>query len=348
MKSQLKPLAVLLIAVTIFGLSCTKEADSKPQFIFKPGPNNETAAKINGEMISYDQLLTGLENDIYEAQMKVYEIKMNALRGLVIKKFMEADPKYKGDADKFLQENIANNIKVSDKEVDKFASERKIPKQNLNAQLKERIKDFLKKEKTQEAIDQWLATKTKDKPVEVYLNEPKRPVKDVQVGDAPYMGGSDATVTVVEFSDFQCPFCQRGAEIMTQLKKDYGKKVKIAFKHFPLPFHNHAKKAAEAAICAEELKKGHFWKMHDKMFADQSGLDTNGLVAKAKEIGLKEADFKKCLESGKFAAAVSKDMEQGKTVGVKSTPTFFVNGQLVNGAQPVEVFKKIIDAELAK
>ncbi len=348
MKLRSKPMAFALLAVTLIGLSCTKEVDSKPQFIFKPAPNENAAAKVNGEVVTYDTLLNGVESELYEAEMKVYELKMNALRGMVLKKYMEADPAYKGDNDKFLQEVIAKDIKVSDKEVMKFAKDRKIPETNLNDELKSRIKDFLKKEKTQGAIDSWLGMKTKSSPIEVYIKEPKRPVKNVEVGDAPFMGGADAKVTIVEFSDFQCPFCKKGADLMTELKSAYGKKIKVAFKHFPLPFHNHAKKAAEAAMCAESMKKGTFWKMHDKMFADQSGLAMDGLVAKAKSIGLSEDDFKKCLNEGKFSMAVQKDIEQGKSIGVKSTPTFFVNGQLVNGAQPMEVFKKIIDQELKK
>lgn len=348
MKLRFKPMAMVLLALTLIGLSCTKEADSKPQFIFKPAPNENAAAKINGEVVTYDKLLNGVESELYEAQMKVYELKMNALRGLVLKTYMEADPAYTGDNEKFLNEVIAKNIKVSDKEIMKFAEERKIPKANLNDELKSRIEDFLKKEKTQGAIDQWLAMKTKESPVEVYIDEPNRPVKNVEVGDAPFMGGADAKVTIVEFSDFQCPFCKKGADLMNDLKKAYGNKIKVAFKNFPLPFHNHAKKAAEAAMCAESMKKGSFWKMHDKMFADQTGLAMDGLVAKAKSIGLSEEEFKSCLTSGKFSAAVQKDIAQGKSVGVKSTPTFFVNGQLVNGAQPMEVFKKIIDEELKK
>lgn len=346
-KTLMSLMAVVAVSLGLF-LSCSKEADSKPQFIFKPAPNKDVAAKINGKDVTYDELLEGVENELYEAEMKVHEIKMNRLRALVLKKFMEADPAYKGDNDKFLNEQIASSIKVTDKAVMAFAKERNIPKENLNAQLKDRIKKFLQNEEKQKAIDNWIAKKTKNKPVEVYLTRPTRPVKDVSAGDAPFMGGADAKVTIVEFSDFQCPFCARGAKLMTELKKKYGNKVKVAFKNFPLPFHNHAKKAAEAGLCAYEQNKDKFWKLHDKMFADQSGLNKDGLVAKAVSIGLDKKKFETCLSSGKHAARVNADMEEGKKVGVKSTPTFFVNGKMVNGAQPIEVFSELIDEELAK
>lgn len=339
-------LAMCLGLGTFF--ACTKEVDSKPQFIFKPAPNNKAAAKINGNIVTYDELLSGVESELYEAEMKVYEIKYNQLRAMVLKKFMESDPNYKGNNDKFLDEHIAKGVTVSDKEVDAFVAERKIPKNNLNDQLTSRIKQFLMKEKKQQAIDAWIAKKTQNSPVEVYLEKPSRPVKDIAVGNSPFMGKADAKVTIVEFSDFQCPFCSRGADIMNELKKKYEGKIKVVFKHFPLPFHTDAPLASEAALCAEEQKKGNFWKMHDLMFADQQKLKKSDLVAKAKKVGVKEEDFKKCLDSRKFKSAVDADMELGKKVGVKSTPTFFVNGQMVNGAQPVEIFSEIIDEELAK
>ena len=116
MTNRFKTLSLLLIgSIVALGLffSCTKEVESKPNFIFKPAPNKETAAKINGQTITFSELTEGVENDLYEAEMKVYEIKMNRLRALVLKKFMEADPKYKGDNDKFLNEHIAGKIKVS-------------------------------------------------------------------------------------------------------------------------------------------------------------------------------------------------------------------------------------------
>jgi protein-disulfide isomerase len=155
-------------------------------------------------------------------------------------------------------------------------------------------------------------------------------------------------VTLVEFSDFQCPYCAKGATILGQLKKKYGKKVKIVFKNFPLPFHNHAEKAAVAGLCANEQSPDLFWKMHDEMFANQDKLDEAGLKAAAKKIGVKVEPFEKCLAENKHLDQVKTQIEDGKKVKVKSTPTFFVNGQLVNGAQPLEVFTEIIDEELAR
>jgi len=329
-------------------VSCTKEAKSEPRFIFKPAPNKDAAAKIAGNVITVDEMVEGYESDLYQAELKVYEIKMNRIRALALKKFMESDKRYKGNNDAFLNDIIAKGVKVSNSDINKFIKERKVPKERVDEKMKGQIKQYLLGQKKQEAIDLWMAKQTQKSPIEVYISKPERPVKDVPVGDAPTMGGESAKVTIVEFSDFQCPYCKRGATIMNDLKKKYGKKVKIAFKQFPLPFHNDAKPAAQAALCAHKQNKKLFWKMHDKMFDDQKGLSREGLLAKGSAIGVKKADFEKCLDDPSMAKMVEADIELGKKVGVKSTPTFFVNGKLVNGAQPVEVFSEIIDEELAK
>ena len=245
----------LIIGVFTFGfVACTKDVESKPNFIFKKAPNTKTGIKIAGKDYSQDELFKGIENDLYEAEMKVYEIKFNRLNAFVLEKLMESHPKKKGlTNDEFLEKYITKGAKPTDKDVDAFIVERKIPKTHMNDQMKERIKGFLSLELKKKYIQKWIAKETKNNSVEIYINKPERPVFDVKVGDAPFMGGADAKVTIVEFSDFQCPFCKKGETIMNAIKKKYGKKVKIAFKQFPLPFHNHAKGAAEAALCAKDL-----------------------------------------------------------------------------------------------
>ena len=130
---------------------------------------------------------------------------------------------------------------------------------------------------------------------------------------------------------------------MEELKKKYGNKIKIVFKNFPLPFHVFAKKAAEAGFCAYEQGQKKFWMMYDKMFSDQSKLSETDLKKAAKLIGLDTKKFNSCLDSNKYSKQVEQDLAYGKQIGVKSTPTFFVNGQLINGAHPSKVFEDIID-----
>lgn len=340
---------VFALIITALVWSCTKEAKSKASYVFKKAPDNTTAAKLNGKTITHSEITEGIEAELYEAKMKVHELKMNKLKAIVLEKLMNNHPQKKDlSNDQFLETVIASKAKVEKADIDKFVKERNIPKDHINDQMTERIKGFLLREKKKEAIDKWVQEQTSKAPVEVYMTPPTRPVFDVQAGDAPFMGGADAKVTVIEFSDFQCPFCAKGAEIVSQLKKKYGNKIKVAFKNYPLPFHNHAQKAAEAGLCVNEQSKAKFWEMHDAMFADQAGLAEEALKTKVGKLGLDVSKFTKCLSSGKFAEKVKSDMEEGKKIGVKSTPTFFVNGMMINGAHPIEVFSELIDAELSK
>jgi protein-disulfide isomerase len=168
--------------------------------------------------------------------------------------------------------------------------------------------------------------------------------QDVKVGDAPTTGPASAKVTVVAFSDFQCPFCSRAVPVMKQIEDEYKGKVRIAFKQLPLPFHDKAHLAAEAALAAHE--QGKFWPMHDKLFANQQSLDRPSLEKYAEELGLNMGKFKAALDSGKFKDRVDREAKEGNAVGATGTPTFFINGKKLVGAQPFDQFKTAIDAEL--
>ncbi|MFL5347990.1 MAG: DsbA family protein [Hyalangium sp.] len=172
------------------------------------------------------------------------------------------------------------------------------------------------------------------------------PVQKIEVGKAPVKGPANAPVTIVEFSDFECPFCGRVTPTLKQLEDEYKGKIKIAFKHQPLPFHSHAHLAATAAMAAGE--QGKFWEMHDKLFANQRALERADLEKYAQELKLDMNKFKQALDTDKFKAALDADSAEGMRVGANGTPTFFINGRSVVGAQPIENFKKVIDEELKK
>ncbi|WP_141593804.1 MULTISPECIES: thioredoxin domain-containing protein [unclassified Myxococcus] len=172
------------------------------------------------------------------------------------------------------------------------------------------------------------------------------PVQKVDVGNAPVKGDKNAPVTIVAFSDFECPFCSRVVPTLKQLEDQYGGKIKVAFKNQPLPFHANAKLAAAAALAANE--QGKFWEYHDKLFANQRALDRASLEKYAQELGLNVDKFKAALDQGKFNAQIEADMAQASSVGASGTPTFFINGRTLVGAQPVDAFKRVIDEELKK
>ena len=160
-------------------------------------------------------------------------------------------------------------------------------------------------------------------------------------------GNFDAPVTLVEFSDFECPFCERIYPTFKKILADYPGKVRLVYKYFPLSFHPNAQKASEAGECANE--QGKFWEMHDKLFDNQaSGFSVDKFKQWAGEIGLKTNQFNDCLDSGKYASKVGADEQEGQAKGVNGTPATFVNGELISGALPYESFKQAIDTILSK
>ena len=163
---------------------------------------------------------------------------------------------------------------------------------------------------------------------------------------APSIGPADARVTIVEFSDFQCPFCSRLAESMHQLREAYPDDIRLEFRHFPLSFHNNARTAAEAAVCAQE--QGRFWEMHDQMFANQSSLSRDGLMELAPDAGVDADALAACLDAGEVGTRVDADQAAGAALGVTGTPNFFVNGVGFAGALPYEQLVEIVDAALAE
>jgi protein-disulfide isomerase len=165
----------------------------------------------------------------------------------------------------------------------------------------------------------------------------------------PQKGPSDAPVTIVAFSDFECPFCSRVVPTLEQIEKDYGNKVRVVWRNQPLPFHQSAMPAAQAAMEAfAQGKSPKFWEMHNKLFANNKALTRPDLEKYATELGLDVAKFKTALDTNKHDAEIKADMELGNNVGARGTPSFFINGRSLRGAQPVEKFKELIDDELKR
>lgn len=179
--------------------------------------------------------------------------------------------------------------------------------------------------------------------VRVLLEPPRI---SVESSGRPARGPADAPVTIVEFSDFQCPYCAQMARILHQLDALYEGKTRLVFRDFPLPMHKDAAKAAEAAACAAD--QGKYWEMHDRLFAGQKSLARADLDRYAADVGLQAARFSACLDGGKHAAEWQKDRADGEQYGVTGTPALFVNGRPVFGAATIQDLRQVIDEELER
>jgi protein-disulfide isomerase len=170
---------------------------------------------------------------------------------------------------------------------------------------------------------------------------------DVKPDPARMLGSADAPVTIVEFGDFQCPYCQAVQPSIKELMDKYRGKVRLGFRDFPLrQIHPQAQQSAEAAHCAGD--QGKFWEYHDLLYNNQSRLDVNSLKERAATAGLDAERFQVCLDSGKFRTVIDSDLQSGSIAGITGTPTFFINGVILTGAQPVSAFADIIDSELKR
>ncbi len=190
--------------------------------------------------------------------------------------------------------------------------------------------------------DELLQRLRKQTPIKILL-APTRVTVDF--AGHPSSGPADAPVTIVEFTDFQCPFCKRSEDTVKQIQQKYGDKIRLVHMDFPLSFHAHALDAAEAARCANA--QGKFWPFRDALFANQGKLAPADLKATAKQLGLNTTQFDTCFDSGKYKKEIEADLAQGTKLGVDGTPAFFIDGRSLVGAQPLPSFAEIIDDELA-
>ncbi len=188
--------------------------------------------------------------------------------------------------------------------------------------------------------------------VDTTVDPAKAVMAKINLQGEPFKGAKDAKVTIVEYSEFQCPFCKRGFDtIENQVLKQYEGKVKFYFKSFPLPFHPWAMPASIAAECAKTQKPEAFWKIYESLFQHQSEINPQNVKDKAteylKDTGIDMAKWTTCFDTKETATKVNKEHDEGAALGVTGTPAFFINGRMLVGAQPFEQFKNVIDDELA-
>lgn len=204
------------------------------------------------------------------------------------------------------------------------------------------LKDYLEKnpQYLEKKIEEVLKKKN-TRPPEPSLEEKMKNPVAIDIGSAPVKGSPNASITIIEFSDFECPFCGRVVPTIGQLLKDYDGKIRIAFRQNPLPFHKNAMSAAKASLAAHA--QGKFWEMHDALFAGQKDLSDNAIIGVAKKIGLNVNKFKTDWKSDKFNKQIEDDMAIAKKTGATGTPAFFINGIPLKGARPLASFKEVID-----
>jgi protein-disulfide isomerase len=245
------------------------------------------------------------------------------------------------------EEVYSKVIPTSDGEISAFYQANK---GRLGAELtivRDQIREHLRSQKTDTQKTLFFKSLRANAKIVSYLKVPEPYRAELVTAGSPFLGNEHAPITIVKFEDFQCPFCKQAQPAFTSVLNRYDGKVRLVHKDLPLDsIHPAARQASEAARCAHE--EGKFWTYHDKLYEHAPNHTINDLRSYAREVGLKQSSFEQCLTSGKYKVAVQKDVSEGVQLGINGTPTFFINGRELSGAQPVEAIVQIIDEELAR
>lgn len=304
----------------------------------------DTVAEVNGQAITNQELMTKIKSRLSRIENQIFDIKEDGINQIIEEKLLEAEAKKRNiTVQELLKTEVQDKISdVSDKEIQDFYDQNKARfggktleevKPLLAAQMRARKASIFRNT----FIDKLMAKAD----IEIYI---QRPRVEVATGNGPAKGSKGAPITIIEFTDYQCPFCARARPNLNQAIADYKDQVYYVVRNFPLDFHAQAKKAAEAAFCANDQKK--YWEYSDKLWENQKALDVANLKKFAADLKLDTKKFDECLDSNKYAAEVTQDTQDGMKAGVSGTPAFFINGQMITGAQPPEAFKKVIESEL--
>jgi protein-disulfide isomerase len=310
-------------------------------------PPSDVVATIGGEPFTAKQLEDAAGARLFQLRTQQYQAQRQVLDDEIARRLLEREAAARKitTAELLKQEVEAKVPPVTEAEQKAFYAQNKARMGEMTeADALKRIEAGLRQQRIGERQAGFLSGLRAKADVHVMLEPPRL---SLTIGDDPVRGPADAPVTIVEFSDFQCPFCARGTATLKKLEAAYPGKIRVVYRDFPLvQIHPNAARAAEAAACANE--QGKFWPMHDAMFDHQDKLGDADLKQSAAALGLDTTSFNQCLDSGRHTAQWKKDTAEGEAYGVSSTPAFFINGRLVVGAQPYESFARILEEELAR
>jgi len=310
---------------------------------------SDALAEVDGVTITSEEVEKSLAGQLSKLEEQIYNLKRQKLDALTNDKLLEKEAaKRKLTVPALLDAEITSKVGlVTEQEIEKFYQEKKAQIKGEQAQVRERIRAFLQNQKLAAKREEFLTSLRSQAKIIDNLKPPPMLRVEVSVDGAPFRGPANSPVTIVEFSDFECPFCKRAHPTLMQLLEKYAGKVRLVYHDFPLEsIHPQARRAAEAARCAND--QGKFWDYYDTLFTESPKLAPDDLKHYAAQVGIDVKKFDDCLSGGMHKTALQKDIDEGTRLGVSGTPAFFINGRPLTGAQPVEAFARIIDEELSR
>jgi protein-disulfide isomerase len=331
--------------IAIVALSLHLAGSAAAQSPASPESRQTVVATVGGQAITEEELVSQIAPQMQQLKNEEFQLKQDALESLIDQKVLEAEARRRTvSTGELLEQEVNSKLTgATEAEIEAFYEGQKDRINRPLAEVKDQIRQVLDQTRLQQLRQTFYQRLRQGTQIDVFLSPPR-----LQVASDPERtrGASDAPVTIVEFSDFQCPYCQKAYVTVRSLLEKYPDKVRLAYRDFPLSqIHPQADLAAEASRCA--LEQGKFWEYHDLLFENPSRLDREFLEQHAAVLALDGQEFAVCLDSGRHKPAIEQDRQEGLRAGVSGTPGFFINGIFVSGAQPLSAFEKIIDSELA-
>ena len=337
MKFQLFCFALIFCGLRVSGSLSAQNADA-------PRVGQKPVATVNGQPV-FEEYLPAVQAELLQLRTQEYETKRKALDGAIEEKLLADAARKNGlTTEQFLAKEVNSKVpEASDAEVEGYYYALKDKFNRPLEEVKTQLRDGLKQAKMQEARQEYVKKLRAEATVVVLLAVPRM---SVAYDPARVRGNPKAPVMIVEFSDYQCPYCHQVEPTVKQLLAKYGDKVSLSYRDYPLRAnHSQAEIAAEASRCA--LEQGKFWEYHDQLFAGDK-LDKDSLIGFARNLGMDDKQFGACITSEKYKNAIDTDLQEGAEAGVEGTPGFFINGIAVSGAQQQVAFERVIDDELSK
>jgi protein-disulfide isomerase len=310
---------------------------------------SDPVAEVDGAPITSEEVEKALASQLSKLEEQIYNLKRQRVETLINEKLLAKEATKRGiSVPALLDVEVTSKVGlVTEQEIENFYQDNKAQLKGEESNLREKIRGHLQNQKLITKRQEFLNSLRSQAKIVVHLKPPPVTRVEVSVAGAPFRGAADAPVTIVEFSEFQCPFCHRVQATLKQLLERYPGKVKLVHRDFPLDsLHPLARRASEAARCANDQRK--FWEYHDAVFSHFPQASPGDLKKYAEEVGLDVAKFEGCLSGGVHKAAVQRDIDDGSRLGVTGTPAFFINGRLLSGAQPFDAFVRVIEDELAR
>lgn len=307
---------------------------------------NAVVATIAGQPLRAEALLERLKPIIYKMRLEVYELtKKQADQMIDDRLLLEEAKRRQIGPEEIIRAEITDKVRgPTEEEVARFYSENKARISGDLNSVRNQVASYLQDQSRQRLERELSAQLRKSAEIRWLISEPAQPVQNISADDDPARGVVNAPVTIVEFTDFQCPACAAMHPVLEEILKSYGDKVRLVVRDFPLSQHENARKAAEAANAANA--QGKFFEYAALLFRNQKALDVPSLKKYASDLGLNRARFDAALDRGAYAAEVEKDIEDGEIYGVGSTPTIFINGVQLRTLS-VEALRDAIDRAAA-